>query len=121
MATIFKIGDTDFSGYVSGLKVGMETLLSEESGRNASGNTVVDIIARKEKLYVTLRPLTESEMNTFLTAIADYVVTISYRHPKTNQMRTGVQCYVGTPEPEYYWMANGSALYKPMQINFIEM
>lgn len=121
MATVLKIGDTDFSGYVSGLKVGMETLLSEESGRNANGDTVVDIIAQKEKLYVTLRPLTDSEMAAFLTAVADYVVTVSYRHPKTGTMRTGVRCYISTPEPEYQSIGAGTARYKPMQINFIEM
>ena len=121
MATVLMIGDTDFSGYVSGLKVGLETLLSEESGRNANGDTVVDIVARKEKLYVTLRPLTDAEMAAFLTAVADYVVTVSYRHPKTGMLRTGVRCYVSTPEPEYEFLISGKALYKPMQINFIEM
>ena len=66
-------------------------------------------------------------MASFLSAIADYVVYISYLHPQTNQMRTNVQCYASTPEPEYYKILDGEVyyekdvLYKPMQINFIEM
>ena len=43
----FKINNTDFSHLVSSLKVGYETLVSDNSGRNAAGNTVIDIINRK--------------------------------------------------------------------------
>ena len=46
----FKINNTDFSSLVSGLKVGFETLVSDNSGRNAAGNTVIDIVARKAKV-----------------------------------------------------------------------
>lgn len=33
---IFKINNVDFSGLVTGLKVGYETLVSDNSGRNAA-------------------------------------------------------------------------------------
>ena len=49
--TIFKINNVDFSDLVSGLKVGYETLVSDKSGRNANGDTVIDIINTKRKLY----------------------------------------------------------------------
>jgi 5'-3' exonuclease len=114
------INDTDVSNLVSGLKVGYETLVSEDSGRNAAGDTVVDIINRKVKLYVTFRPMDGSEMSSLLSAIADYVVNVSYLDSKTNSIQT-VQCYHGTPEPEYYWILGSNVLYKQFSFNFIEM
>ena len=44
------INGTDVSHLVKGLKVGYETLVSEDSGRNANGDTVLDVIIRKVKL-----------------------------------------------------------------------
>lgn len=35
-----KIGDVDFSGIVSALKVGYQVLLGDTSGRNAAGTTM---------------------------------------------------------------------------------
>ena len=115
----FKINDKDFSFLVSGLKVGYETLVSDSSGRNAAGDTVIDIINRKKKVYVTLRHTTEEEMEEFLAAIEDYVVNISFLNPQTKAMTT-ISTYTGTPEPEYYTIST-KTIYKPMNINFIEL
>ena len=117
----FKIGNTDFSSYVSGLKCGFEVLLAENSGRNARGNTVVDIVNRKDKIYVTLRPLTDTEMATFLSAVQSYVVYVSYLDPRTKELKTNVKCYIGTPEPEFYRIIDGKVMFKSMNLNFIEM
>ena len=118
MATIFKINGADFSGLVTGLKVGYETLVSDSSGRNAAGDTVLDIINMKRKIYVTLRHTTVAEMQDFLAAIEPYQVTVSYLDPKTNALSTA-STYTGTPEPEYYNVSH--SLYKPMSLNFIEL
>ena len=115
----FKINDVDYSNYVSGLKVGYETLVSDNSGRNAAGDTVIDIINRKIKVYVTLRHTTQAEMKKFLGAIKDYVVDISFLNPETNQMYN-ITTYTGTPEPEYYTISKNT-IYKPLSINFIEL
>ena len=115
-----KINNIDFSHIVSGLKIGFETLVSDKSGRNAAGDTTIDIINRKAKVYVNLRHTTEEEMRAFLAAIADYVVSITYLNPKTNQLAT-ITAYTGTPEPEYYTIQTNHTLYKPMAINFIEL
>ena len=116
----FKINNKDFSGVVSGLKVGYETLVSENSGRNANGDTVIDIINTKRKVYVTMRHTTDAEMKDFLTAIQDYVVNVSYRDPTTNSLVT-ITAYTGTPEPEYYTIQSDMVIYKPMSLNFIEL
>ena len=115
-----KINDKDFSHMVSGLKVGFETLVSEASGRNAAGNTVIDVINRKVKVYVTLRHTFENEMKEFLESIKDYVVNITFLNPETKGLDT-ITTYTGTPEPEYYTIQPGNVIYKPMSINFIEL
>lgn len=116
----FKINGTDFSHLVKSLKVGYETLVSDSSGRNAAGNTVIDVINRKIKLYVGLRHTTESEMRSFLSAIANYQVEATFLDPETNEFTT-ITTYTGTPEPEYYTIQANGTIYKPMNLNFIEL
>lgn len=116
----FKINNQDFSSFVSGLKVGFETLVSDESGRNANGDTVLDIVNRKRKVYITFRPMTDTEMDNLLAAMENYVVTVSFLDPKSRAL-TNFTAYTGTPEPEYYTIQTGHVLYKPMSLNFIEL
>ena len=104
----------------SGDREAGETLVSENSGRNANGDTVIDIINTKRKVYVTMRHTTDAEMKDFLTAIQDYVVNVSYRDPTTNSLVT-ITAYTGTPEPEYYTIQSDMVIYKPMSLNFIEL
>jgi hypothetical protein len=115
---IFKINNTDFSDLVTGLKVGYETLVSDNSGRNANGDTVLDVINTKRKIYVTLRHTTFAEMQSFLAAVEPFQVTVNYLDPKTNTLKTA-NTYIGTPEPEFYNVSK--TLYKPMSLNFIEL
>ena len=116
----FYINDVDYSHLVSGLKVGYETLVSSESGRNAAGDTVIDVINKKTKLYVTFRHTTGAEMQQLLNAISGYVVTVRFRDPTTRAFAT-IQAYTGTPEPEYYTLQPTLTIYKPMNLNFIEL
>lgn len=114
-----KINNVNFSSLVSGLKVGYEVLTSENSGRNAAGDTVIDIVNRKRKIYVTLRHTTNTEMASFLAAVEPYVVTVEYLDPQTNTLQSA-NTYIGTPEPEYYTISDRT-IYKPMNLNFIEL
>ena len=114
------INGYDASKLVKGLKVGYETLVSEDSGRNANGDTVLDIINHKVKLYVTFRPMDGNDMSDLLSAIGPYVINVSYKDSKTNGTRT-INCYTGTPEPEYYWIHGNQVLYKEFSFNFIEL
>lgn len=115
----FTINDEDFSHLVSGMKVGYETLVSEDSGRNAAGDTVIDVVNKKVKLYITLRHTTKVEMAEFLTAIKDYVVNVSYLNPEDGRLLT-ITTYTGTPEPEYYTISD-KTIFKPLSLNFIEL
>lgn len=115
---IFRVNGFDVSPMISGFKVGFEVLVSESSGRNANGDTVLDVINRKRKAYVTLRHTTEAEMASFLAAVEPFIVTVDYYDSKTRSMKS-FQAYIGTPEPEWYNKSLG--LYKPMNLNFIEL
>ena len=114
------INGTDVSHLVKGLKVGYETLVAENSGRNANGDTVLDVINKKIKLYVVFRPMSGSEMSLLLSSFENYVIPVSFRDSKINSIKT-ITCYSGTPEPEYYWILNNQVLYKELSVNFIEM
>jgi hypothetical protein len=115
----FKINNVDYSHLVSGLKVGYETLVSDQSGRNARGDTVIDVINEKIKLYVTFRHTTIAEMRSLLGAIENYVIDVTFLNPRTNALQT-IRVYTGTPEPEYYSISD-KTIYKPMSLNFIEL
>ena len=117
---ILTINGNDFSSYVSGLKVGYETLVSDNSGRNAAGNLTIDVINHKIKLYVTLRHTTKEEMATILNALNGYVVDVKFLNPQTNATKT-IECYTSTPEPEYYTAQSAKTIYKPLTFNLIEL
>lgn len=115
----FKINGIDFSHLVAELKVGYEVLVSDSSGRNANGDTVIDIVNRKIKLYVALRHTTAAEMQSFLGAVEDYVVNVTFLNPKDRALKT-ISAYIGTPEPDYYSISD-KTIFKPMSLNFIEL
>lgn len=117
---ILSINGVDVSNLVQGMKVGYETLVSEDSGRNAAGDTVIDIINRKIKVYVTFRPMDGNDMSKLLRAIESYVVSVSFRDSKTNATKT-ITAYTGSPTPEYYWVLGNKTLYKAFDLNFIEL
>lgn len=116
----FKINDIDFSDMVAGMKVGFETLVSDNSGRNANGDTTIDVINTKRKVYISFRHTTDTEMKKLLSAINDYVVSVAFRNPQDGALYT-ITAYTGTPEPEYYTIQPTMVIYKPMELNFIEL
>lgn len=120
MINFLNINGTDVSAYVKALRVGYETLVSSDSGRNANGDTVIDVVNQKAKLYVTFRALEGEEMTEVMAAIEGYVIPVTYLDSKTNTMKT-ITCYTGTPEPEYYFIHDDRVLYKEMSLNFIQL
>ena len=114
------INGTDVSDLVKSLKVGYETLVSDNSGRNANGDTVIDVINKKVKLQVTFRPMESDDMANLLASFEEYVIDVTYRDVKTNSNKT-ITCYTGTPEPDYYFIHDNRVLYKEMSLNFIQL
>lgn len=115
-----KISGVDVSDLVKGLKIGYETLVSDNSGRNANGDTVIDVINQKVKLQVGFRPMDDSDMARLLSTFEGYVVDVSYRDSKTNSIKT-ITCYTGTPEPEYLFILNNRVFYKELSLSFIQL
>ena len=118
--TYFTINGVDYSDKVSSMKIGFETLVSENSGRNANGDTVIDVVNTKRKVYITFRHMFENEMRDLMNAIKDYIVKVGFRNPQTGGVNV-ITAYTGTPEPEYYTIQPGNVIYKPMSLNFIEL
>ena len=117
---ILKLNNTDVSDLVKSMKVGYETLVSDNSGRNANGDTVIDVINKKVKLQIVFRPMESSDMAKLLSAIDDYVISVTYRDSKSNSNKT-ITCYTGTPEPDYYFIHNNRVLYKELSLSFIQL
>lgn len=115
-----KISGVDVSDLVKGLKIGYETLVSDNSGRNANGDTVIDVINKKVKLQVVFRPMDSAEMAKLLAAFENYVIDVSYRDSKTNSTKT-ITCYTGTPEPEYLFILDNRIFYKELSLSFIQL
>lgn len=114
------VNNVDVSDLVRSMKVDYETLVSDNSGRNANGDTVIDVINKKVKLEIVFRPMESDDMAKLLAAIEDYVIDVTYRDAKTNSNKT-ITCYTGTPEPDYYFIHNNRVLYKEMGLNFIQL
>lgn len=116
----FKINNNDFSGLVSSMKIGYETLVSDESGRNAAGDMTFTYLNRKIKVYITFRHMTDKEMNMLMSQLDPREeIMVTFRSPETGQLQT-ISTYTGTPEPEYYTIQPTMVVYKPMSLNFIE-
>ena len=118
--TYLKIGNTDFSDYVAYQGLGQEDETIVDEARDVTGTMVGDIIARKSKVLVHFRPLTQDEMYTFKTAISSYFVTIKFWDNRTRALKE-IKAYVGTHN-EKIWMTddNGVAWWSDFDCNFIE-
>ena len=114
------INGTDVSDLVKNMKIGYETLVADTSGRNANGDTVIDVINKKVKVYVTFRAMLASDMSRLLNTFENYVIPVTFKDPKTGGLTT-VTCYTGTPEPDYYFILGNRVMYKEMSLNFIEL
>lgn len=115
----FKIGNTDFSAYVSGLKVTSNSNYNAQ--QNANYDTVVDYINTKRIIEVEIIPLDATAMASLLAAIDAFSVNISFRNPKTNALETGVSCIIASHTEDYYTIQNTKVMYKKFNLKFNEL
>lgn len=101
--------------------VGIQTIDSDTSGRNASGRMVRDIIAEKTKLECKWGPLSDSESSILLNAMNGSFFNVSYPDPK-NGGQTTKSFYVGDrTAPSYSWHDNFKEMkWQGLSANFIE-
>lgn len=115
----FKINGTDYSKYVSGLKVGKTAIY--KSATNAAGNTVVKLINIKRTLTVTIIPLDDVAMAALQKDIGSFKVSISYRDPDTNELAENVNCIIPVNEVEYYTIQADKVMYKAFLLTITEL
>lgn len=114
----FKIGSTDLSAYVSGLKVNSNAQYN--AATNAAGNTVVDYINSKREIEVTFIPLKSTQLST-ITNVLSFSVSISFMNPDTNDLATNVACILPKKNIEFYTIQTGNTQYKAFTLTFEEL
>lgn len=119
----FKIGDTDFSGYVGGLTV--KTQQKFNSQTNAAGNTVIDRINEKKTVTVSFVPLGDTAVYTLLNTIKTArtnsgYITITFLNPETNTNGT-INTWVADTNVSYYTIQSGNVRLKAFTVTFTEL
>lgn len=117
MSEYFKIGDTDLSGFVSGLKITHTHNYNAQT--NAQGDSVVDYINSKRQIEVDIIPLEENDFRTVLNAVSFYSV-ISYRNPATGELTTA-NCIINNNDMEYFTIQQNRVMYKKLKLTFNEL
>lgn len=114
----FKIGDNDYSMYVSELNVTKEANYNAQT--NAAGDTVVDFINHKRQIEVGIIAINDTVMSQLLSDLEAFNVFISFRNPQTNALEE-VNCICPESSVEYYTIQADRVLYNAFQIEFIEL
>lgn len=114
----FKIGTTDLSAFVSGLKVNLNHQYIDAT--NAAGETVVDYIRAKRVIEVTFIPLLSSQLVTIEGCLA-FQNTISFMNPKTNALETGVNTILPNENIAFQTIQTNNKEYKSFTLSFYEL
>lgn len=114
----FKIDGTDYSMYVSSLKVTRNNKYTSKT--NAAGDTVVDFINYKRTIEVGIIPLDDTVMAKLQKVLADFNVVVSFRNPQTNAIE-GANCIIPSTGVDYYTIQVDKVMYKAFTLKFIEL
>lgn len=89
MAFSVTIDNLDITSFIEsdGFKWERNDIDAPDSGRDLNGNMRRKIIARKDKIQITCRPLTSAQITSLFNAITKSSVSVSYTVPG-NTMRT---------------------------------
>lgn len=89
-----------------------------ESERNARGDMVRDRIAVKRKLNLEWPALTQSQIQTLLTAVSDVFFNVTYPDPQAGVVTKNM--YVGTRTTAVLRIKNGVPLWDGLKMSFVE-
>jgi hypothetical protein len=115
----FKIGENDYSMYVSELKVSRATTFRAQT--NAAGNTVVDNSNGKLTIEVGIIPLDDEVMKKILSDIYNFEVYITFLNPLTGDLESGLHCIIPTNQVEYYTIRANKVQFKAFNLTFTEL
>lgn len=89
-----------------------------ESERNARGDMVRDRIAVKRKLNLEWPALTQSQIQTLLTAVSDVFFNVTYTDPQQGTVTKNM--YVGNRTTAVLRIKNGVPLWDGLKMSFVE-
>jgi hypothetical protein len=103
------------------IKISRNKLWSDGSGRSLTGKWLGSIKARKYKLEVAWRQLSDSEADTLVSAIdsADYF-TVKFVDPYSRGAYKEITCYAGDVDLEVYSYNDKYKTYKGINCSFVE-
>ena len=94
------------------------TDLDGESNRNANGELIRDRIAVKRKLNLEWGPLTQTEIQTLLSAVSSVFFTVTFPDPQLGIITKTM--YVGDRTSPAYQYKDGQVKWQGLKMNFIE-
>ena len=95
MAFTISIGGTDITGFIEsdGFQWERNDIDAPNSGRDMNGTMRRAIVATKDKLDITCRSLTVSELHVLTDLLAHNVVNVTYYCPGDAVIRSNVKFY----------------------------
>lgn len=116
------INGHDISKYIKALTPTHEPIWSTNAGRTMTATFVGDIVARKWKLEVTTRALSQEEC-AYITTLLEKSPFLAVSFIPTNSSEDNTMTttmYVGTPTQNVYSYATGLPRYDGMSFSLIE-
>lgn len=110
--------DNKLSLNVQALTITPEKIWSNNTGRVADGEMRGDIIAIKQKLEVTLNPMSDEDAASFDAIISQTFFDATFRSPRTGKTETH-KVYAGSPAYPVYSYVNGLPRYVGVKISLI--
>ena len=117
--TYFKIGETDFSPFVSSLKINKTAVYNTQT--NANGDNVVDYVNSKRTIEVNMIAMNEEDMMAIQNAIDAFSVSLSFLNPKTNTLEQNVACIIPADEVDYYTIRADRTFFNAFVLTFYEL
>lgn len=110
--------DNKLSLNVQALTITPEKIWSNNTGRVADGEMRGDIIAIKQKLEVTLNPMSDEDAASFDAIISQTFFDATFRSPRTGKTETH-KVYAGSPAYPVYSYVDGFPRYVGVKISLI--
>lgn len=114
----FKINDTDYSMYVSSLKIKNSSNYNAQT--NANYDTVVDYINDKKTIEIEIIPLNDTVMKSLLADIGGFNMNITYLNPQNGELKT-INCILPSTDVEYYTIQSNNVYFKKLKLKFSEL
>ena len=102
-------------------KISYEDIDADSSGRNAAGQMIRDVIARKVKLELAWGPLSDSEISEILIKSSSAFFSVTYTDAFEGKMLTRIFYAGAKTSAAYSWNEKFKAnKWEGLSINFIE-